>query len=32
MTEHLPNPSCVLKVGKGRGFVIKYRVKFPYPA
>ena len=32
VTERLPNPSCVVKVGEGRGFVIEYRVKFPYPA
>jgi hypothetical protein len=32
VTERLPNPSCVLKVGEGRGFVVEYRVKPRYPA
>ena len=32
MTERHPNPSCVLKVGKGRGFIIEHLVKFCYPA
>lgn len=27
MTERRPNPSCVLKVGDGRGFVISHRVR-----
>jgi hypothetical protein len=32
MTERRPNPSCVLKVGKGRGFIIEHLVKFCCPA
>jgi Trypsin-like peptidase domain len=31
VTERLPNPSCVLKVGKGRGFIIEQVVKFYRP-
>lgn len=26
---HCPSPTCVLKVGEGRGFIITYRVKIP---
>ncbi len=32
MTERRPNPRCVVKVGKGRGFIIEHLVKFYYPA
>jgi hypothetical protein len=27
--KHLPSPACVVKVGKGRGFIIRHRVKIP---
>lgn len=26
---HCPSPTCVLKVGEGRGFIIRHRVKIP---
>jgi hypothetical protein len=31
MTQYLPPPACIVKVGEGRGFIVEYRVKFRHP-
>ena len=31
MTKNLPNPSCIVRVGAGRGFIVEHRVKMPRP-
>lgn len=31
MTKNPPNPSCIVRVGAGRGFIVEHRVKLPRP-